>query len=121
MNVLLRNFTIRTRMMAAIAMVLALLGLVGGTGLWSLQRLSAASEQFISGTHANLERLGELRSAMGDLRRFEKDLMLNATDAAKVAEYRAKWAAAGERARSHGRALIDGADRKSTRLNSSHG
>ena len=34
MNTLLRNFTIRTRMLGAIALVLGLLGLVGGAGLW---------------------------------------------------------------------------------------
>ena len=109
MNLILRNFTIRTRMLGAIAMVLALLCLVGGAGLWSQQRLSASSEQFIGGTHARVEHLSELRSAYGDLRRFEKDLMLNATDLAQVSAYRTKWAAAGERARSHSHALIDGA------------
>ena len=109
MNLILRNFTIRTRMLGAIAMVLALLCLVGGAGLWSLQRLSASSEQFISGTHTRVEHLSELRSAFGDLRRFEKDLMLNAPDPALVSAYRSKWTAAAERARSHNHSLIDGA------------
>ena len=36
MNTVICNFTIRTRMLGAIAMVLGLLGLVGGAGLWSL-------------------------------------------------------------------------------------
>jgi methyl-accepting chemotaxis protein len=109
MNHFLRKFTIHTRMLGAIGMVLALLGLVGGAGLWSLQSLSANSEQFISGTHASVEHLGELRGAFGDMRRFEKDLMLSATDPTLVTSYRARWAAAGELVRSNSRALIEGA------------
>jgi len=108
MNTIIRNFTIRTRMLGAIAMVLALLGLVGGAGLWSLQRLATSNAQFVNGTHQTLAMLGDLRVAVGDLRRFEKDLLLNATDPALVASYRAKWTAVADLARGQARALTEG-------------
>ena len=96
---ILRNFTIRARMMGAIAMVLCLLAMVGGVGLWSLQQVNASSDYFIKVTHESLDNMGDLRNALGNLRRYEKDLLLNATDSAKVTDYKAKWTAAADDAR----------------------
>ena len=110
MNTVIRNFTIRSRMLGAIAMVLGLLGLVGGAGLWSLQRLNHANDQFVTGTHQTLATLGDLRVAVGDLRRFESALLLNATDPASVASYRTRWTAAADLARTQARALTEGSD-----------
>ena len=110
MNTVIRNFTIRTRMLGAIAMVLALLGLVGSAGLWSLQRLTRSNDQFVTGTHQTLATLGDLRVAVGDLRRFESALLLNATDPALVASYRTRWTAAADLARTQARVLTEGSE-----------
>ena len=103
---ILRNFTIRARMMGAIAMVLCLLAMVGGVGLWSLQQVNASSDYFIKVTHESLDNMGDLRNALGNLRRYEKDLLLNATDSAKVTDYKAKWTAAADDARAQLKELI---------------
>ena len=103
---ILRNFTIRARMMGAVAMVLCLLATVGGVGLWGLQQVSASSDQFIQVTHESLDNLGDLRYALGNLRRYEKDMLLNATDSAKVADYKGKWSAAADEARTQLKELI---------------
>ena len=44
---LLRRFTIRFRMLGAIAVVLVLLGLLGGAGMLGMLRIQAMSEDFI--------------------------------------------------------------------------
>ena len=68
----LRRFTIRTRMLGAIAMVLTLLVGVGGVGLWGLGQISASNERFIADTYASTVVLAELRTAMGDVRTTKK-------------------------------------------------
>jgi methyl-accepting chemotaxis protein len=88
---MLRRFDIRTRMLGAIAMVLALLALLGGAGLWSLSRMAGLSERFVHGTHADAVRLAALHNALGDVRRYEKDLIINYEKADQVSAYKAKW------------------------------
>ncbi len=105
MNTLLRNFTIRTRMLGAIALVLGLLGLVGGAGLWGLGRVSASSDRFTTITHADTVVLGELRTAMGEVRRYEKDLVINCDSAAQQAAFRPKWQGAVDTVRARARQL----------------
>ena len=104
----LRHFTIRLRMMGAISMVLALLLLVGAAGILGLRQVDRIGSDFVADTHAATVTLAELRTALGNVRRFEKDLLINYDSAAEVVAYRAKWskamdatqAAAGTLARS---------------------
>jgi methyl-accepting chemotaxis protein len=91
LNTILRRFDIRTRMWGAIAMVLGLLALLGGTGLWSLSRMGALSEQFVHTTHADAVRLGTLRTALGEVRRYEKDMIINYEKTEQVLSYKSKW------------------------------
>ena len=102
---LLRRFTIRTRMIGAIGLVLALLLAVGTVGLLGLQQVAGVSEEFVAQTHADTERLAELRAAIGDARRFEKDLLVNYDDVAQQVSYRAKWGKAVQDARQRAREL----------------
>ena len=88
---LIRHFSIRLRMIGAIAMVLALLLAVGGTGLWGMFRVQAESRQMADDAVNGLGALATLTQAAGDLRRYEKDLVINADKPEKVTEYLAKW------------------------------
>lgn len=45
--VLMRMLTIRVRMIGAIVMVLTLLALLGGAGMWGMLRIHDMSQQFI--------------------------------------------------------------------------
>jgi methyl-accepting chemotaxis protein len=108
LNTVLRRFDIRTRMWGAIAMVLGLLALLGGTGLWSLSRMASLSEQFVQSTHADALRLAELRSALGDVRRYEKDLIVNYEKADQVIAYKANWLAAIDSARKQAQQMAAG-------------
>jgi len=73
----MQQFSIRLRMHAAVAMVLALLLDVGAIGLMSLQRGDAIADAFAVGPHAQTVQLATLRTALGNVRRFEKDLLIN--------------------------------------------
>jgi methyl-accepting chemotaxis protein len=49
--------------------------------------------------------LGELRTALGNVRRFEKDLVINYDSESQQKEYQAKWVAAVDEAKSTAKAL----------------
>jgi methyl-accepting chemotaxis protein len=108
LNSLLRRFDIRTRMWGAIAMVLVLLALLGGTGMWSLSSMAGLSEQFARTTHAEALQLGELRTELGNVRRYEKDLIISYEKADQIVAYKAKWLAAVEAVQQHAHTLADG-------------
>ena len=65
-NSLMRQFTIRFRMLAAIAAVLGLLSLLGGAGMLGMFRIHSMSEDFVSNSFTRVGYLGELRGHMGD-------------------------------------------------------
>ena len=88
---LMRNFTIRMRMIGAIAVVLVLLALVGSAGLLGLFRTERLSEDFTSLTYTATMRMGALRTAIADVQRNEKDLVINYEKPAEIARYKATW------------------------------
>jgi len=88
---LLRGFTIRTRMLGAIAMVMVLLACVGGAGLIGLSRVATIGEQFVSGTHAHSVKLGEVRHAMSEVRRLEKDMVIGYERPEQIAQLIPQW------------------------------
>jgi methyl-accepting chemotaxis protein len=94
MNSLMRRFTIRLRMYGAIVMVLSLLLLVGGTGLYGMLRIQAIGSDLAVNTLAESASLGDLRGLMGELRRHEKDMIINYEKPERVAAAKALWDAA---------------------------
>ena len=69
---LMRSFTIRLRMLGAIAIVIALLLTVGGAGLWGMQRLKAVQDEIVHHSLAEAVALGQLELALSEARRFEQ-------------------------------------------------
>jgi len=76
MQTLMRQFSIRTRMMGAIAIVLLLLGMVGSVGLWGIWRLHQSSEAFLEHTFGEVNAVSRLKVAMLDLGRHERDMVI---------------------------------------------
>src|SRR5450830_370929 len=93
MNVfaLMRLFTIRFRMIGAIAVVLGLLSLLGGAGMLGMFRIQAMSEDFMTHSYASMGNLAELRAELGQTRRFEKDMIIQYEKPEQVKQLRAKW------------------------------
>ncbi len=93
LRALLRQFTIRTRMIGAIAMVLALLTMVGGVGLYGMQSLRKQATVFLEQTRVESELMTRLTADMGNLRRYEKDMIISYEKPDEVKAYRARWEA----------------------------
>jgi methyl-accepting chemotaxis protein len=64
---LIRRFTIRTRMLGAIGMVLFLLVLLGSAGLLGLRQVSTASEQFVLRMQVETQRVATAQAADAQL------------------------------------------------------
>src|SRR5574343_1369683 len=88
---LLRRFTIRLRMIGAILMVLALLAAVGGAGLLGMFNIQAKSEAFFEHSVSEAGDLRTLTQSMGDIRRFEKDMILSYEQTATLEQYKVRW------------------------------
>ncbi len=74
---LMRLFSIRLRMLAAIGVVLLLLSIVGGAGLWGMTRLVTINHTFVGNAFEETLALSRLKVAMGDLSRYEKDMVIH--------------------------------------------
>lgn len=91
MSAMLRQFSIRTRMIGAIAMVLALLLLVGGVGLFGMSSIRQQTQQLTDTSIANAKHLTDLTRALGDLRRSEKDMIIRYQKPETVKDERQRW------------------------------
>ncbi|MCX7507329.1 methyl-accepting chemotaxis protein [Delftia tsuruhatensis] len=110
MNLLgmMRAFTIRTRMLGAIAMVLVLLGLLGGAGMLGMFRIHGMSQQFMHTSYAKMGYMVELRAELGAVRAHEKDMIIQYERADEVRKAHGQWLAAIERVKAvAGRFLKD--------------
>ena len=95
----MRQFSIRTRMAGAIGVVLLLLVLVGGAGLWGMSRLHALSNEFMNHAFKETVTLSQLQESLGDLGRYEKDMIIGYEKPEAVAKAKAQWLAARDTAR----------------------
>lgn len=87
----MRNFTIRTRMVGAIGVVLILLLLVGGTGIHGMLRTQDALHDFRHHSYQELVDLSRLKQDIGDLRRHEAAMLLGAGQPQAVDAAQARW------------------------------
>ncbi len=111
----LRTLTVRTRMVGAIAMVLALLLAVGAAGLGGMYKVQAQSRLLSDSTVNGLGALSVLAKASGDLGRFEKDMAIDFDKKDKLAEARAHWDAAGKLVEANARVLAQVYDGETTK------
>ena len=92
-NSLMRYFTIRTRMLGAIGVVMALVALLGGSGLLGMYRITALTENFLVMSYSELQLLGQLRTELGAVRLHEKDMIINYEKSEVVREAHRRWQA----------------------------
>ncbi|MEJ6005765.1 methyl-accepting chemotaxis protein [Paucibacter sp. AS339] len=91
MGEMLRQFSIRTRMIGAIAMVLSLLVIVGGVGLMGMNSMRDQTRLFADNSVAKANAAAALVKTMGDMRRREKDMIINYDKPEIVKTEHAKW------------------------------
>lgn len=107
---LMRRFTIRTRMLGAIAVVLGLLGLLGGAGMLGMFRIHAMSENFMAHSFSATGYMAELRGEMGAIRQHEKDMIIGYEQPEAVKAAHAKWLASLDKAKLIAAKFLQGED-----------
>jgi len=90
----LRNYTIRARLYALAAMAIAAMLLIGGYGLLSQRHSREDFSHYVDNDVEALTQLANVRAGVGNLRRYEKDLLINLGDAKATAKYHADWLSA---------------------------
>ncbi len=87
----LRRLSIRARLYFATVFSLVLLVAVGAMGYLALDRTRDTLQELFSQRVQTLTDMAELRTTLGDLRRAEKDIIINFNNAVEVAELRGRW------------------------------
>ncbi|MFN7152300.1 MAG: methyl-accepting chemotaxis protein [Acidovorax sp.] len=105
---LMRQFTIRFRMLGAIGVVLGLLGMLGGAGMLGMFRIHAMSQDFMDHSFANVGYMAELRGEMGAIRQFEKDMIIGYEKPEAVKAAHAKWLASQDKAKQIAGKFLEG-------------
>jgi methyl-accepting chemotaxis protein len=93
LRTLLRRLTIKTRMRGAVGLGLGLLLLVGAVVLVGGAHLKTLNRDLVAQAVTQQRVVGELRGALGDVRRWEKDMVINYEDGIAVLKAREAWAA----------------------------
>jgi methyl-accepting chemotaxis protein len=106
---LMRSFSIRLRMLGAIVVVLVLIVLLGGAGLWGMQRLQAFNAEFVEHSFAETELQGRLQVSLGDLRRYERDMIIQYEKPEQVRAAKVLWDRAMANALTHSAKMLEGA------------
>ncbi|WP_137920395.1 methyl-accepting chemotaxis protein [Hydrogenophaga sp. 2FB] len=108
MQHLMRQFSIRTRMMGAIGVVLLLLTLVGSAGWWGIGRLHAVNETFVATSFEETLTLSRLQVALRNMGSFEKDMVIAYEKPEQVLKAKAQWLAARDEAQRQMDTLLGG-------------
>nr|WP_310737655.1 methyl-accepting chemotaxis protein [Mitsuaria sp. WAJ17] len=110
MSSLLRQFSIRLRMIGAIVMVLTLLLTLGSVGLYGMNSMRKQSDDILQRSVNDSTELTSLVHALGDMRRLEKDMIVNYEKPDNVKALRQRWEQARDEVLKFGKALQRGAD-----------
>jgi methyl-accepting chemotaxis protein len=105
---MLRVFTIRTRMFSALAMVLSLCGLIAAVGLTAGMKLKQLNETFSEESIRKTEAVGVIRGHLARVRVVEKQMVLDYETGTAVAELRKSWQGALEAGKKELRTLVEG-------------
>src|SRR5574343_1849907 len=87
----LSDYTIKARLLALAALAVAAMLLVGLQGLRSLAQSKAEFVHYVDNAVEALTQVAGVRAGVGNLRRYEKDLLINLADAKAVERYRQEW------------------------------
>ena len=105
---LVRQFTIRFRMLGAIAVVLVLLGLLGGAGMFGMFRIYSMSEDFMNSSFQEVGYMAQLHSEMGAIRQHEKDMIIGYEKPEAVKAAHTKWLESQEKAKKVANQFLQG-------------
>ena len=88
---MMRGFTIRTRMLGAIGVVMVLLSLLGGAGMLGMFRIQDMSQEFLSNAFVKSGHMAQLRTELGGIRSSEKDMVIQYEKPEEVRKAYQQW------------------------------
>ncbi|WP_286996936.1 MULTISPECIES: methyl-accepting chemotaxis protein [Comamonas] len=106
---LMRMFTIKVRMLGAIAVVLVLLGILGGAGMFGMFRVYDLNQSFLKGPFQQLQQMAQLQNSLAQVRGLEKDMIIQYEQPAQLEKTHANWQAGLKQVRAAGEAFVAGA------------
>ena len=89
----LGRLSIRARLYFSTIFSLVLLVVLGGMGYVALDRTRDTVQDLFAHRVQTLTDMSDLRTTLGDLRRIEKDIIINFNNSVEVASMRERWAA----------------------------
>jgi len=90
---MLNKFSIAKRLALGFGIVLALLIAVAFSGYWGMESVTNETISMLHGDQAISQKSDEVKIDTLQLRRFEKDMLLNLDNASKMRDYQDKWRA----------------------------
>ncbi len=105
---LLRQFTIKARMLGAIAMVLGMFAMIGATGLLGGLRLQSLNDEMVGHSIGELRHVAEIRQHLAHVRLHEKQMVIDYEDGVAVLKHREAWQKAIEQTGVAIKALLEG-------------
>ena len=90
---MLKNFSIAQRLAMGFGVVLSLLLVVAIAGYWGMQSVARETVAMLRGDERLSQLADENKITTLELRRFEKDTLLNMDDKPKMASYQEQWKA----------------------------
>lgn len=107
---LMRVFTIRMRMVSAIGVVLALLLALGSVGLWGMTRMQQFNQTLVESAFAKSMAVSQLHVGLGELRRYERDMIIHYESSQRVLASRQNWDEAWQRVQASLDRVVAGRD-----------
>ncbi len=104
----MRGFTIRLRMQGAIAAVLGLFALLGLTTYVGTVRLTEVNEALMRHSVKELHDVSNIRTALGQVRQFEKNMVIDHASAEAMAQDKQHWMGAQDSLKRSLNALLEG-------------
>jgi methyl-accepting chemotaxis protein len=89
---LLSQLSIRARLYFSMVFSLLALLVVGAMGYGALDQTRSTMQELLGRKLPVMTDVGDLRTTLGDVRRIEKDILINANNAVEVAALRERWA-----------------------------
>ena len=113
---LLRRFTIRTRMVGAVVIVLVMFAIVGATGLLGGQKLTGLNAEIMDLANGEQHRVASMRSHLASVRLHEKQMVIDYENGVLVLQHRERWAKEIEATRKAFSAMLEGAEDEDNKI-----
>lgn len=113
---LMRMFTIKVRMLGAIAVVLLLLGLLGGAGMFGMFRVHDLNQSFLSGPFQQTGLMSKVQSTLATVRLLERDMVILYEQEVQLEKTHGQWLESMDHVRAAAQAFMQGAPEQDAQI-----